>query len=64
MAEITESVSPYEQLVHSSDRDHPANLICELCRKFYTLGWVRLWSFLFLNFIKADTHLSLPKAFA
>lgn len=29
-----------EHLIHSSDPQHPANLICELCRKFYTLGWV------------------------
>ncbi|KAI9802202.1 MAG: Methylthioribulose-1-phosphate dehydratase [Sarcosagium campestre] len=27
-------------LVESTDPNHPANLICELCRKFYTLGWV------------------------
>lgn len=29
-----------ESLVRSSDPQHPSNLICELCRKFYTLGWV------------------------
>ncbi|TKA37729.1 Methylthioribulose-1-phosphate dehydratase, partial [Cryomyces minteri] len=29
-----------DQLVRSTDSQHPANLICELCRKFYTLGWV------------------------
>ncbi|OCK72936.1 Methylthioribulose-1-phosphate dehydratase [Lepidopterella palustris CBS 459.81] len=29
-----------EHLVQSADPDHPANLICSLCRKFYTLGWV------------------------
>ncbi|EON62116.1 methylthioribulose-1-phosphate dehydratase [Coniosporium apollinis CBS 100218] len=29
-----------DHLVHSPDSQHPANLICELCRKFYTLGWV------------------------
>ncbi|KAK7540631.1 Methylthioribulose-1-phosphate dehydratase [Phyllosticta citribraziliensis] len=29
-----------EHLVRSDDPQHPANLICELCRKFYTLGWV------------------------
>ncbi|KAI9092886.1 class II aldolase/adducin N-terminal [Phlyctochytrium arcticum] len=27
-------------LVHSIDPEHPANLIPELCRLFYTLGWV------------------------
>jgi hypothetical protein len=29
-----------EHLIQSSDPEHPANLICELCRGFYTLGWV------------------------
>ncbi|KAF2482454.1 class II aldolase/adducin N-terminal [Neohortaea acidophila] len=29
-----------DSLVHSSDPLHPANHICELCRKFYTFGWV------------------------
>lgn len=29
-----------DALIHSADPEHPANLICELCRKFYTLGWV------------------------
>jgi len=29
-----------EQLVASSDPHHPANLIPELCRSFYQLGWV------------------------
>ncbi|KAJ1679341.1 Methylthioribulose-1-phosphate dehydratase [Spiromyces aspiralis] len=29
-----------DELVLSSDRNHPANLIPELCRLFYTLGWV------------------------
>ncbi|KAF2835483.1 Methylthioribulose-1-phosphate dehydratase [Patellaria atrata CBS 101060] len=28
-----------EHLVRSEDPQHPANLICTLCRKFYTLGW-------------------------
>lgn len=31
-----------DALIHSTDPEHPANLICELCRKFYTLGWVTL----------------------
>lgn len=29
-----------EDLVISSDPEHPANLICELCRMFYNNGWV------------------------
>ncbi len=29
-----------DHLVISNDAQHPANLICELCRNFYTLGWV------------------------
>ncbi|KAI9821448.1 MAG: Methylthioribulose-1-phosphate dehydratase [Phylliscum demangeonii] len=32
--------SNHHDLVLSDDPQHPANLICELCRKFYTLGWV------------------------
>ncbi|KAF8469606.1 class II aldolase/adducin N-terminal [Kalaharituber pfeilii] len=31
---------PTLHLVTSNDPHHPANLICELCRNFYTLGWV------------------------
>ncbi|KAG9230216.1 putative Methylthioribulose-1-phosphate dehydratase [Amylocarpus encephaloides] len=27
-------------LIRSDDRQHPANLIPELCRKFWSLGWV------------------------
>ena len=34
------NVSDSEALVHSSNPLHPANHICELCRKFYTFGWV------------------------
>ncbi|KAF8456252.1 class II aldolase/adducin N-terminal [Terfezia claveryi] len=30
----------YLDLVTSDDPHHPANLICELCRNFYTHGWV------------------------
>lgn len=33
-----------DQLVHSDDPEHPANLICVLCAKFYTLGWVQILS--------------------
>ena len=29
-----------DQLVISSDPNHPANIICTLCRHFYDLGWV------------------------
>lgn len=29
-----------DRLILSDDRQHPANLICELCRKFYNWGWV------------------------
>ncbi len=29
-----------DHLIKSGDPDHPANLICTLCRSFYTLGWV------------------------
>lgn len=31
---------PNDHLVRSDDPDHPANLIPELCKKFYQLGWV------------------------
>ncbi|KAJ3021476.1 hypothetical protein HKX48_008410 [Thoreauomyces humboldtii] len=30
----------YDHLVTSSDPEHPANLIPELCKLFWTLGWV------------------------
>lgn len=29
-----------DELIRSSDPEHPANLICSLCRNFYNLGWV------------------------
>jgi hypothetical protein len=29
-----------DHLIRSTDSQHPANLIPELCRKFWTLGWV------------------------
>lgn len=29
-----------EALIKSEDPKHPANLICSLCRQFYTFGWV------------------------
>jgi methylthioribulose-1-phosphate dehydratase len=27
-------------LIHSQDAEHPANVICELCRLFYDQNWV------------------------
>ncbi|KAK9479968.1 class II aldolase/adducin N-terminal [Lipomyces japonicus] len=36
MSEITDS----EALINSHDPNHPANLICELCKLFYNNGWV------------------------
>ena len=36
----TDSVNPEDSLIQSDDPDHPANLICTLCRNFYALGWV------------------------
>lgn len=29
-----------DHLVQSTDPEHPANLIPDLCRKFYNWGWV------------------------
>lgn len=34
------TLSSSESLVHSSAPLHPANHICELCRRFYDHGWV------------------------
>ena len=34
------AVSDADDLVTSSDPQHPANLICTLCAKFYQHGWV------------------------
>jgi hypothetical protein len=39
-AEAAEYKEDPEYLVISDDPDHPANLIPELCRVMYTLGWV------------------------
>jgi methylthioribulose-1-phosphate dehydratase len=39
-AAMGDSTNSNDQLVRSSDPEHPANLIPELCRKFYSLGWV------------------------
>lgn len=35
-----EAVANNDHLVESTDPEHPANLIPELCRKFYNWGWV------------------------
>lgn len=40
MAEGNNSQDNNDHLIRSSDNQHPANLIPELCRKFWTLGWV------------------------
>ena len=32
--------SSNEHLVQSDDPEHPANLIPELCKRFYQWGWV------------------------
>lgn len=32
--------SQTDRLILSDDPSHPANLICSLCRHFYSLGWV------------------------
>jgi len=34
-----------EHLIYSINPNHPANLICTLCQKFYTLGWVYSYRF-------------------
>lgn len=36
----TKNLNDSNSLVLSSDPEHPANLICELCRMFYNNGWV------------------------
>ena len=33
-------MDPSDALIHSTDPQHPANHICELCRNFYQFGWV------------------------
>jgi hypothetical protein len=37
---MSATIDNRDDLVISSDPEHPANLICELCRDFYKLGWV------------------------
>ncbi|KAI9684078.1 MAG: Methylthioribulose-1-phosphate dehydratase [Trizodia sp. TS-e1964] len=39
-APIDPSDTDSDVLITSPDASHPANLICNLCRHFYTLGWV------------------------
>ena len=39
-AESGSGLDANDHLIRSSDEQHPANLICTLCRIFYTLGWV------------------------
>ncbi|CCH40601.1 hypothetical protein BN7_134 [Wickerhamomyces ciferrii] len=34
------TTDPEDQLITSTDPNHPANLICELCKLFYDNGWV------------------------
>ncbi|KAJ2805990.1 Methylthioribulose-1-phosphate dehydratase, partial [Coemansia guatemalensis] len=40
LTEESQSAARSAQLVRSEDKRHPANLIPELCRQFYQLGWV------------------------
>jgi len=35
-----DSAETNDHLITSNKPDHPANLICTLCRNFYSLGWV------------------------
>lgn len=37
---MTSALDNPDQLVTSSNPEHPANLIPSLCAKFWTLGWV------------------------
>ncbi|RXK41239.1 methylthioribulose-1-phosphate dehydratase [Tremella mesenterica] len=37
---VVDSLEDLEHLVLSDDPEHPANMIPELCREFYKLGWV------------------------
>lgn len=39
-AMATTQNSDADALIKSDDPKHPANLICSLCRQFYTFGWV------------------------
>ena len=37
---VTLAQGPNDHLIDSTLPDHPANLICTLCKGFYNLGWV------------------------
>lgn len=37
---MASNIDNRDDLVTSHDPEHPANMICELCREFYKLGWV------------------------
>lgn len=39
-AKIEEIIEENDKLITSSDPNHPANLICQLCKLFYDNGWV------------------------
>ena len=39
-AENGSEMGSNDHLIRSNDEQHPANLICILCRNFYSLGWV------------------------
>lgn len=38
--QVVATTTNNDHLVQSDDPEHPANLIPELCRKFYNWGWV------------------------
>lgn len=52
-----------DDLVTSDDRQHPANLICELCRNFYQQGWVRTYCALLRHpsYRRARRHLTMVR---
>lgn len=39
-SKVVEPIDPNDELITSSDPNHPANLICQLCKLFYNNGWV------------------------
>jgi hypothetical protein len=40
LANMATDSPSHDHLIKSTDSQHPANLICTLCEKFYHLGWV------------------------